>query len=46
MAESVLKLKTREEVSDFARKIIQAQGEEILHMKSLLGHSKMNQNHR
>ncbi len=45
MAESALKLKMREEVYDFAREIIQAQGEEISQMQSILGHSIMNKNH-
>jgi uncharacterized protein (DUF305 family) len=45
MAESVLKLKAREEISDFAREIIRAQGAEISQMQSLLGHSNINQDH-
>lgn len=36
MADSVLKLDTRKEVSDFAREVIRAQSEEIILMKNML----------
>ncbi len=36
MAEAVLKLDTRKEVSDFAREVIRAQSDEISQMKLML----------
>ncbi len=37
MAESLLKLNTRKEVSDFAREVLRVQSEEITQMKLMLG---------
>jgi uncharacterized protein (DUF305 family) len=45
MAEAVLKIKAREEISNFAREIIRTQGAEISQMQSLLEHSNINQDH-
>ncbi len=41
MAESLLKLDARKEVSDFAREVIRVQSEEISQMKLMLGDSMM-----
>lgn len=41
MADSVLKLDARKEVSDFAREVIRVQSEEIAQMKLMLGESMM-----
>lgn len=41
MAESLLRLDARKEVSDFAREVIRVQSEEIAQMKLMLGETMM-----
>jgi uncharacterized protein (DUF305 family) len=41
MAESLLKLDARKEVSDFAREVIRVQSSEISQMKLMLGDAMM-----
>lgn len=44
MAESLLKLNARQEVSDFAREVIRVQSSEISQMKLMLGEAMMMRN--
>jgi uncharacterized protein (DUF305 family) len=43
MAESLLKIDARKEVSDFARDVIRVQSSEITQMKRMLGDAMMTQ---
>lgn len=45
MAESLLKIDARREVSDFAREVIRVQSSEISQMKLMLGEAMMPSNH-
>jgi uncharacterized protein (DUF305 family) len=45
MAESLLKLNARKEVSDFAREVIRVQSSEIEQMRNMLGKPVMNKDH-